>query len=1034
MADDIFDKLRPRELPTAPEDTAVATQDDPWAGLRPQMEATPQPVSPDRSIVADLARAPYAFARNAITALPGAPGDIGSLVDLGLDKWLRMGAGAGSPQRPGTGPRPGGFGILPTQESLNKRIDTVTGITGEPSPGWAGAPERVAGFIGSSYGPGKFTREMEGALKLTNVTGGVWGAIKNSLTAGSKGDVAIGAMSGLSQEAVRQFFTDNPWMLGAAATLGGIAPALAHWSYGALARPFQKEQTARQLETITRQTEREGQQTLQSAATDVQTARDLGKADATAAQQANRAAVTPLVGAAEAKRGLMTTAAEDLAMAEEVAKARLGTVQAQGEQWKQAATLADERAAATRAAAGTPPGAYDQLGQTLDLTSPPQGTLATGQAIKEQVAETGAAQTQAAAQARMPAYQAATTGMGTPDVTPQGVIDITKGDFAPQFQKQKQLVGDNLDRIEKDIAAAASPVGGVSTDNIRSEVGRLVKEAVETPGASVSPEVLAYAEMGLSEAQKKVLKGTGLQRAQQALAMTPEVEVPFSALRKIDRDLGAEGRGNIVGTMPQGEARALKSALNKDFDEFFNSDAGTQLSPEFQQYKKDWRDFRTNFDKSILGHLLDERAGYQQQNFISFLHGGNAKTNPQLSFIMEHASDETKQAIKGHMLGYMAKTDAAGNLDPAALGRNIRKLRENGTMDLYFDPGEQRTLVETWQTLSAADTSVEPQFRKLVAKTLPEQLPARVFAPGNISFTEKFQKISTPQQYQEAVSGWAASVKARLPDMTPDQIHKEFAPMVVKHDGVSQLDVMFAHIPGAADKITDMVTAHRVPTPTTGGAPQGPSRTMQQAESAAAANLQYVQAENAKQLALVKDLYTQAQQEYKDALKLAKETRAAGSQVTRETRERAQQAVDVLERKQRQTKQDVDTETQVAKDRLREAREEAKMSPTGESSRRSGLTAFSGIGLMGLLSNIQSHNPWVAGGSALLIAGDVGRTAKNAFFQSQMGQKLIHNYVPQVYGPKAGAFTAQVLGQQASRIQQEEAMLEANRAAEPAKE
>ena len=1009
------------EVPGQPTPTATATAPAPVPTapvpppgqnfvLDPETPAQGPPlgVPAERNTLTDILRVPYAFGRNAVTALPGLPADLGNLLGYGGTKALNFVTGQNYPFEPVP---------LPGQEDLNKVINKTVGVSDEPPPGWAGAPERIAGVIGSSVGPGGILGKIEPMVKLTGQTANVWNAIKSMVTSGRTGDILQGTGAGIGTEAVQQFISDNPWLKGIGGALGAITTSLLHGGVTRAAAPFQREQAVVAGEKGLQDVERLGEGITDSAARTAQAEKDRLAQEVLAAQQANKGAVAPLQADARAKQGLMTTAAEDIDRAKVLALQREADATRQGEQWITSARIRDERARARAAAQGTPPGAYEQLQPTLDLTQPPQGTKTTGEAIRENLAESGAAQTQATAQARLPAYKAATAGMG-PELKPQGVIDLTKADFQPQFVKEKMQRGQNLDAVERDIAKSASKAGGMPLDNIRNQLDSFVTEAIKTPGATLSPEILAWSEMGLSAAQKRVLDAggkTGAARAKAALQMNPEAKVPFSALRKIDRDLGAEGRGGIVGTMAQGEARALKEALNQDFDTFFRQE-GTGLGAEFQQHKQAWSDFRTNFDKSILGQLLDERAGDQAQNFIGFLQKGDAKSNKQLGFILDNASPETRDAIRGHMVAKMAQNslDEAGNLNPAALAGELKQLRKNGTFEMYFDdPAQRQTLVDTVQKMTAADPTVESLFRDTIKKTLPEDVPRTVFEPGNISYTDKFHTISTPQQYQEAVGAWAADLLARRQDMTPAELHKTLAPMAVKHDGVSQLDLMFGHIPGAADKISAMVTAHRTPAP----APGAVKETLPEMKDRAAVLLKETQAENTKNLNEAKRLHDEAKQEFAAAKRLVIDTRAAGSQVTGETREKLTQAVREAERKQREAKAFVDTATQDAKDKLLAAKRDMELTPSGAKRPQGGQAGLHrGIqagALFGLLSGIVSHNPWVATTTGGILAYEIGRGTKNALFRTQQGQNFLRSYVPQRYGTKAATFAAQALGQAA---------------------
>ena len=618
-----------------------------------------------------------------------------------------------------------------------------------------------------------------------------------------------------------------------------------------------------------------------------------------------------------------------------------------------------------------------------------------------------------------------------PETDPAGLIDLSRADYRPQYQAAQQRVGDILDRAEGLLGEQRV----VQTTGFRTRLKDLYTEAIgankELPAQLYQWAEDALPQMQLTKGQKAKLaslRNKPNERGLYLLSLTPaDHAISIKDARAIQRELGAGGRGDLTGTMPQGRQRMLDNGLSDDMNKFFDNTRpipgidetqAAKVGAELAKGKAEWKNLRTTFSESILGDLLDNRAGDKAYNFISFLHGITPKTMPDLDRIWKLASPETKEAISHHMAAHIGKRaeDTAGNLVGSKLDKEILHLQQQGTWDVYFTPDQQKRMLDIKQNLLAQDPTIEVTMRKAVAKMEPEKVPAFVFAPGEYSRTAAFKRMSPTAAYDESRSAWSSELLRQTPQKQAETLAEMAAP---KQGGKSQLDIMFEDQPQVAADLKRIVTEHTAEPQRTAAAAQrtlGAKKLEQQSIERWEGELARVEALHQPRIDAANIRVQEATERLTAAEGRTKAMRERGTAEVGQVGESRTIEIEKAQRDVRDAKkvaQRANTAASKAKQNATRHLAEAKAKlQTGKETR---MLIVSG-GLTSALTAALTGNVRTGLATAATTLGLAGlERGAQALAKSPRIQDWAHAWQPTHYSPSAARFALQVSGQEAGR-------------------
>lgn len=973
--------LKDEAFKKKPKEQRNAIIDQLEAGTLPR-PASPERTSNQRAATGDMGTL-EAAGREALAVGSGIAGSAGDLVNtVGLIPYgIRRGA-----EKLGILPevQPGGatlFHIPIGTEDINK----ATGFTPQTSA------ERIGQTVGGFLGPAAW---LKAASKL-GLAPEVVGTLKSLVSSGTTGDVLMGGAAGVGKE------VGGP-------VAGAIAPVAVALGHGAVSRalPFagrlsgalrEQQVGARENALAAAQRGEEGvtQAALETRATEeaaVGSAQEeAGRNILEARREAQRTAL-----AGEASVNTAQTEAAGLGTAQEgfVGAAE----QAASTHFVPLEDALTQDVLKTRTSAGTP--------RAIPQTIP--GTQEVGQAVQGEVATTQAAVPEQAASEGRKLIDSVGTDIGRMET-----LAKTRQYFKGFFDDGRKTIGKLFEATE-----AVTGEAPIFQPTKLQETAQKINSERSFTGQSTPPGTSTFALFSTDEAQE-IMKNPDIRRLPSATqrefadilekGAPPGEGIPFWAARRIESALNriAYEGARPIGTIQQGAARRMLSALHEDFNNLFFeatpeggqalTEIGSKIFPDLQAAKAQYADFIQTVNKTIVNKILD-RDPVQRARFLQPFTSTNKspETVEQILAVKENASPEVWNTLKGYTLGELYK-DAqgpAGQFDPATMLSRLKAFRRSGKMDILFEPEEVASIERYAHGLTAADQGILPRFRGVLARKNPSEVVNFAFSPGKLENTQNFQAVTSPDTFDSAVKSWANQLLERLPTMKPAEIHKELGPLTYRDGNApSQLDLMMTEYPGVADNITALVRGYQPRLAAVEAAKTAQATTAATSKEAIAAAKARAAAET---------------QTAKTALQ---STREAADQSVALAKDQAVGATQTAAGEVRSAKET----TSWAREGLQAAKKEFGIPADvsvhdymriGGVHVRTG-TAM-GIGVAEVLNGLlYSHNPahLVVGGTIL-----VGAPLAKVFFNSPTGRRVIREGLAASYGPSAARWVAQSTG------------------------
>ena len=425
--------------------------------------------------------------------------------------------------------------------------------------------ERGIQSIGGAVSPGLFTSTAKAAGILPNVAERLY----KFVSAGPRGDILMGAGGFAGQETAHALTPESKVAPVVGAVTGSLTVAGAHnlISRGIkhVGKPIIASQDAEEAERIAVQTQRESSTRIETAAEDVTESREL-----LAAQQ-RRGKVATDIRQTELTR-VRGEAAERIGRAEGELAETFTPLQSELQQG-----ILKERTTAG------PPRAIPQI---------PPGAQETGEAVLKDIA---------ALNVRIP-VQAQEQGKQLleslgPRLERQELLGSARRFFRDEWFKQsRENIGKLFDATENVTGnAPVTPVPRLieRAEAMTTEIQRTGQAAPR--GAGVIATRLGFAEQELKDLLDPKISKVPLSAAQREMIEEllielpsgkkfPETHIPFFLARRLESALSeiAYRGANPVGTITQGKARRLLSALQDDLHDFYVSDIATQKSAEIE--------------------------------------------------------------------------------------------------------------------------------------------------------------------------------------------------------------------------------------------------------------------------------------------------------------------------------------------------------------------------------------------------------------------------------------------------------------------
>ena len=682
--------------------------------------------------------------------------------------------------------------------------------------------ERAVQALGGAVSLGLFVQAASHAGILPRVAERLY----KFVSAGPRGDIVMGSGAFAGQETAHALLPESTVapVVGAVTSLLTVAGAHNLISRGIkrFGKPATLSQDAEEAERIATTTQRESGTRIATVAEDVTESREL-----LAAQQ-RRSKVATDIRQTELAR-VRSEAAERIGRTEEEFTEVFTPLQNELQQG-----ILKERtvAGSPRAIPQIPPGAQE-----------------TGETVLKDVA---ALDVHISAQAKAQGEQLLES-LG-PRLERQELLGSAKRFFRDEWFKQSR------ENIRKLFDATENVTGNAPVTPVPRLIERaeaMITEAQRTgqaapSGSGVIATRLGFAEQELKDLLDPKISKVPLSTSQREMIeellielpsgkQFPETHIPFFLARRLESALSeiAYRGANPVGTITQGKARRLLSALQDDMHDFYVSDIATQQSAEIGQALKNlgvegadtiaealpiarsqYREFTQTANKTIISKILSPDETVQRQFLKPF-------TTPRgdhqvLLDVKKVASPEVWDTLstfalaEGHRIA-----SASGQFDITAMQKWLIDMRKSGKMDILFNPEQVRN-IENYATRMSKDAlEYLPAFRGALRRMAPEKVTGFVFKPGEMTRTQNFKTLVPEEVFDTSVKVFAVDMLADMtdPKMSPLQLFNKYWPLVkrdrvgggVGHGGgyaPSQLDIMLTgpKYTGVADRIHQIFT------------------------------------------------------------------------------------------------------------------------------------------------------------------------------------------------------------------------------------
>lgn len=186
---------------------------------------------------------------------------------------------------------------------------------------------------------------------------------------------------------------------------------------------------------------------------------------------------------------------------------------------------------------------------------------------------------------------------------------------------------------------------------------------------------------------------TPLARKAWELAATQE-QIPFKAARQLEAELGAVAfnKPGAIGTIPQGQAAALRGAVHDAIDEFLTAtpEAGDTLAEAKQVYSTGKELFNGAAQRLVTGTRRSPRGA---ETVIQRVFRPGQITDT-LDFKQLVSDDTYATATRTWLDGLVEKATKNGEFVPSAFARAVKPYVDSGHLGVILPPEQAKSLTE----------------------------------------------------------------------------------------------------------------------------------------------------------------------------------------------------------------------------------------------------------------------------------------------------------------------------------------------------
>lgn len=278
-----------------------------------------------------------------------------------------------------------------------------------------------------------------------------------------------------------------------------------------------------------------------------------------------------------------------------------------------------------------------------------------------------------------------------------------------QFRKQSREMLARLDSIAGNELVDITRLKTMAKDMV--EAGRSTPLGAPTGTGRI-------AGIGAQEAEEVAVGGVmtpveDLSPSLRALLDLPpeQMTAPFRLVRQIEADLGQmafSGRQHAIGTVQQGRAGALYSALRDDLDDFLTKDpVGTGVAPELSEFRRFYKEGKRLYNESVVDVLFKTKP-HLARTLPDKVFQPGAHENI-LDFHTAVGKGVYRQTLAAWYQGLVTKHTRmrAGRptFNAASFAQDLDEYVKSGTVDVMFDPVLAREVTGMTQLFSALSTA-----------------------------------------------------------------------------------------------------------------------------------------------------------------------------------------------------------------------------------------------------------------------------------------------------------------------------------------
>lgn len=227
-------------------------------------------------------------------------------------------------------------------------------------------------------------------------------------------------------------------------------------------------------------------------------------------------------------------------------------------------------------------------------------------------------------------------------------------------------------RVE--VAAGDQPVVDISALVNKAKALADETQVLPVPGAVTK-------SMGLGTVPPQVAKMLGLSPGQVPSWWPQTNLVPFKQARQIEKELGAASKYSanpLVGTIPQGQVRALYGEARRAVDDFVSSPAGAALGPDLAAAKQLWRTGKETLTNGVNAHLMKARP----EEVVNMAFGKGLEGT--LDFRLAVSPTTWDASRTAWMAGLIDKASPQGRFAPQRFAKIIKPYLDNGQFETVF--------------------------------------------------------------------------------------------------------------------------------------------------------------------------------------------------------------------------------------------------------------------------------------------------------------------------------------------------------------